>query len=249
MYNGNNFKYLKMAILSYGQVGWRSASVTPAAASTLNTGIYAVYKAENNANDSLGLRNGTPYGGLTYSTGKSGNAFTFNGTSAEVALSDNFRFTGGEFSVSFWVYPTDVTNAQGVVTNFYQTNFFTIYWGWLIWLYNGKITFSRCNGTTTPYSLDSNTLSINTWYHVTFTRSNSNNRTRCYINGSLVSSDTDTHTISYDTAHYPRIGSRNSYGTTDLFMKSGSKIDEVYFHNREITQAEVTELQTKYYPY
>ncbi len=29
MYNGNNFKYLNMAILSYGQVGWRSAVVAP----------------------------------------------------------------------------------------------------------------------------------------------------------------------------------------------------------------------------
>jgi hypothetical protein len=29
MYNGNNFKYLNMAILSYGQVGWRSAAVAP----------------------------------------------------------------------------------------------------------------------------------------------------------------------------------------------------------------------------
>ncbi len=225
------------------------SSMLKTTVSTLLTSLYAVYKGESNANDSLGTYNGTPQGGLTFTTGKSGNAFTFNGTSAEIALADNFKFTGGEFSVSFWVYPTDVTNAQGVVTNFQQTSFFTVYWGWKIWLYNGKITFTKGNGTTTPYSLDSNTLSINTWYHVTFTRSDSNNRTRCYINGSLVSSDTDTHTISYYITHYPRIGSRKSYDTTDLFMKSGSKIDELNFHNREITQAEVTELQTKYYPF
>ncbi len=45
MYNGNNFKYLNMAILSYGQVGWRSASVAPLGSLLLDTyaGATAAY--------------------------------------------------------------------------------------------------------------------------------------------------------------------------------------------------------------
>jgi len=56
------------------------------AKSTLLNNLFAVYKAESNANDSLGVYNGTANGGVTYSAGKSGNAFTFNGTTAYVSL-------------------------------------------------------------------------------------------------------------------------------------------------------------------
>ena len=58
--------------------------VNSGSSNPLNINLYAVYKAESNANDSLGTYNGTAQAGLTYSAGKSGNAFVFNGTNAFV---------------------------------------------------------------------------------------------------------------------------------------------------------------------
>ena len=71
-----------MILSTHGIIG-SSGGVLP---STLLTNLYAVYKAENNANDSLGTYNGTAQGGLTYTTGKSGNAFVFNGVNADILL-------------------------------------------------------------------------------------------------------------------------------------------------------------------
>lgn len=71
--------------------------------SPLLTSLYTVYKAENNANDSFGTNNGTAQGGLTYSTGKSGNAFTFNGTNAHVLMPVN-SMKKTTFSMNFWIF-------------------------------------------------------------------------------------------------------------------------------------------------
>lgn len=216
--------------------------------STLPTGLYAVYKAESNANDSKGTYNGTAQGGLTYVSGVSGNQFQFNSGNSEILLPDNFRFLDSginEFSIKFDIYPTNVSTAQGVITNFFQTS---VYYGYMIWLYNNVITLSRYNGTTNAYALSSTTLTANTQYNIVFTRKNGS--TKCYINGILVSSDTDTNSIVYDTTHYTKIGSRRSFPVvTDWFINTGTKIDEVYFYTKELTQSEVTELQTKYYPF
>lgn len=226
------------------------SSMLKAVISTLGTGLYAVYKAENNANDSLGNYNGTASGGLTYTTGVNGNCFQFNGTTAMVSMSNNtFKFLDSgvnEFSIKLDLYTSDVNSAQGIFTNLYQLAG-PAYYGWMIWLYNGQITLSRYNGTGTAYALSSTTLSINTQYKIVFTRKYG--ETKCYVNGTLVASDTDTHTISYDTIHYPRIGARKSTGSAeDWFCSNLLKLDEIYVYNRVLTSTEVTSLQTKYYP-
>ena len=71
--------------------------------SSLKTSLFAAYNGESNANDSFGANNGTAVGGLTYTTGKIGNAFTFNGSNAYVSLPDNSLNFTGDFSISLWV--------------------------------------------------------------------------------------------------------------------------------------------------
>ena len=80
---------------------------------SLTTSLYAVYKAESNANDSLGTYNGSAIGGVTYTTGKSGNAFTLNGTTSNVQLPDNSLNFTGDFSISIWINPTSVSGFSG----------------------------------------------------------------------------------------------------------------------------------------
>jgi hypothetical protein len=91
---------------------------------SLDTSIYAVYNAENNANDSFGTKHGTTQGGLTYTTGKVGTAFQFNGSNAYIQLPNNsFNFTG-DFSVSLWVnFPSmSWQNGQLIDNTCYSAN-------------------------------------------------------------------------------------------------------------------------------
>lgn len=224
--------------------------------STLLTNLYAVYKAENNANDSLGVYNGTAQGGLTYSSGKSGNAFTFNGTNSYVSLPNNFKLSdsgSNAFSISVWCYMTDTTGlAHGLFTNFMQNA--SNGWGWMLWYYQSKVYFTRRDGTSTSYDIVTpTTISLNTWHNIVATRKNG--ATKLYIDGTLIASDTSTVSIVYTTTHYPLIGARQSYTTPyyDWFLEGTTKVDEVNIWNKELTSTEVTELYNsgtgKFYPF
>ena len=113
-----------MILSSLGVISGRGAS-------SLNNGLFAAYNADNNANDSLGTYNGTPIGGLTYTTGKIGNAFNFNGTNAYVSLPNNSMNLTGDFTISIWVYYT-ATGAQTLFANGFYDVGTNIYKGWAI---------------------------------------------------------------------------------------------------------------------
>lgn len=232
------------------------SSMLKAAVSTLLTSLYAVYKAESNANDSLGNYNGIASGGVGYTTGKSGNAWFFNAANGYITLPDNFKLSdsgANAFSISLWCYMTDATGAgHGLFTNFMQNA--GNGWGWMLWYYQSKVYFTRRNGTSTSYDIVTpTTVSLNSWHHIVATRKNG--ATKLYIDGTLVASDTSTVSTVYTTTHYPLLGARQSYITPnhDWFLEVTSKIDEVSVWNKELTSTEVTELYNagtgKFYPY
>ena len=217
--------------------------------STLLTNLYAVYKAENNANDSLGVYNGTAQGGLTYTTGKSGNAFTFNGTNAYVSLPNNSLNFTGDFSVSLWVNRTTAAVCM-IFNNWY--NGATPY-GWYIYMVNGTISFLLGNGTAIPICNFNSTYSLatNNWYLLTVTKSATS--AKLYLNGVLNNSSVLSSSIAYTTTHYPSIGAAKYDTGLPLFhMDNGSRIDETNIWNKELTATEVTELYNsgtgKFYP-
>ena len=245
----------------YGQVGWRAAAaVGPQPSTPLTTGLYAVYKAENNANDSLLTYNGTPMGGLTYTAGKSGNAFTFNGTSnTYIKLPDVFKLSDSgsdAYSISLWGYLINAGQPTGLFTNFMQNDPGTIFNGWMIWLFGERIYFTRYDGTgTAASSLNTGTtplITMNAWHHIVVTRKNGS--TKLYVDGVLLASDTSTVNTVYTTTHKPLLGARNSYNPDyyDWPSSNGAKIDEVNVWTKELTTTEVTNLYNagtgKFYP-
>ncbi len=234
------------------------SSMLKAPISTLLTGLYAVYKGESNANDSYtGGYNGTAYGGITYTTGKSGNAFTFNGTSnTYIKLPDVFKLSDSgsdAYSISLWGYLINTGQPTGLFTNFMQNDPGTILNGWMIWHSGERIRFNRCDGTSTSASaLVTSVVGMNSWNHIVLTRKNGS--TKLYVNNVLLASDTSTVNTVYTTTHKPLLGARNSYNPDyyDWFSGNGAKIDEVNVWTKELTATEVTELYNsgtgKFYP-
>lgn len=213
--------------------------------STLNTNLFAYYKAENNANDSLGTYNGTAMGGLTYVAGKSGDAFGGNGTNAYVSLPDNmFKFTG-DFSFSFWVK----SNAQSTDV-IISTMDSALTRGWYVYHSGaGKLRFYQFNSNGNQYVEFSTTLSSATWKHYTFVKQ-LGAQAVCYENGTLAS----VNATSGNTLLHPTYAATQS--STLLARKYSSVInycnynlDEVGIWNKAINSTEVTELQSKFYPF
>ena len=230
------------------------------AVSTLLTSLYAVYKGESNANDSLATYNGTAQGGLTYSGGKSGNAFTFNGSNAYIQLpTDSLNSLTGNFSVSFWVYFTDLSNnsvIQSTLSN-YATNGVNE-WGFVCYTIGNQMIFYIAQGTPGGVTLkDSAIGSINTWYNYTFVRK-SGTSSKIYKNGDLVvSNSSNVNPVYSSTNMTPSIGVINNgpllSNLLQYYMRSGGMIDELNIWNKELTSTEVTELYNagtgKFYPY
>ena len=230
-------------------------SADTTALSSLKTSLVASYNGESNANDSFGTNNGTAVGGLTYGTGKIGNAFTFNGTNAYATIPDGSFNLTSDFSISFWYYHT-ATGAQRILYNVaIQTTPTNISKGWEVGMgtigASNTINFSIAKGITSTYTVwefTTTTMTLNTWHHVVINRQASTN-TFCWINGvaqsyTLRGSGTDiTYNPTYHTTQPVSIGCyRFLNGTTGEFMKSGSKLDELNLWNRQLTSTEIAEL-------
>jgi len=231
-----------------------------AAVSSLLTGLYAVYKGESNASDSLGTYNGTAQGGLTYSGGKSGNAFTFNGTNAYVSLPNNSLNFTTDFSISLWFY-VQITSNQMALINSHDYNGSTQS-GWVL---NAKGSTSELifevytggGSSTSRYSVSFNTSTYNgQWVNIVLTRKLSTN-TKIYINGTL-QSGTYLNGLAINNPTYGitcnvEIGAdyRTGDGLQNICI-SGSKIDEVNVWTKELTSTEITDLYNsgtgKFYP-
>jgi hypothetical protein len=241
-----------MILTNYGIVSSSGMST-----STLNESLFAVYKAESNANDSLGNYSGTPYGGLTYTTGKSGNAFVGNGTDAYVSLpNDSYNSLTGDFSISLWV---NIVNTGGVqqalFTNFAYAG--TAFYGFAI-SNLGYTKFQIFDGSATPVTLQEPSANpYGAWQHIVCTRK-TGSASKIYFNASLSASNASTVNPVYTTGNMRPSIAAQSYGPlfsnlVQYYAGNGTKIDEVNIWNKELTSTEVTELYNsasgKFYPY
>jgi len=200
------------------------------------------------AKDSLNNYNGSAVGGLTYTTGKIGNAFTFNGVNSWVDFNTNAMNLGDTFSISYWGYFTNdsASVAQTPLCNYYEVGG---KFGFMITSSGGIHAITRYNSATSISSLSTPYVPINQWVHFTFTRKA--NSTKIYVNGSLVASDTSSVVTSYSVNCKPRIGCRE---INNVWMVSnGTKIDSLTTWTKELNQTEVTELYNsangKQYPF
>jgi hypothetical protein len=218
---------------------------------SLSTGLFGIWNGNGNTNDSYGSLNGTAMGGLTYSTGKNGNAFTFNGSNTTYTIFPTDSWTMGDnFSFSLWFNVTSLTT-QALISNHSYNNTSMSRYGWNLRVGSG-VGFTRFFGNTTQEEYIVGTFVANQWQHVVVTRDGS--VTKTYLNGNLVGGRYSTAATVFSNT-IPTIGTRMDTSTTGQIwqMTNGSKIDEVYIWNRAITDVEVKELYDsgngKFYPF
>jgi hypothetical protein len=151
--------------------------------------------------DSTSNNNNATYSGTNQNAvGKIDGTDNWNGNNEYVYASDSATLDlTGQITISFWVYPRNFSNDPDFVTKGDYTQAYSTYIraaGTLRWGINNNWLTSTA------------TLSTNTWYYLTFTRNNSTNGRKIYINGEESISNT------YATA----IGTNNNplyIGTTD----------------------------------
>jgi len=238
-----------MILANYGIIASSGAVIIP---STLSNNLISYYKAESNANDSLTVNNGTAQGGVTYSSGKSGNAFTLNGTNAYVELGDVMDINLDSWTYSCWVNPSELTNGNyySILGKNQSANsigrFLMNFYGNKLQFYFQSLNFLQIETIAT--------FSTNTWHHLTFVIDRASNL-KIYVNGVLASVNvtaginnlTSFNTYSYINNFPFRIGAQTLGDNVTPVCFYKGLIDEIGVWNRVLTQSEITELQTKYY--
>jgi len=204
------------------------------ASAPVPTGLVAAYGFEagtgTTAADSSGQNNiGTISGATWITTGKFGNALSFDGVNDIVNIADaNSLDLTNAMTFSAWVYPTTQTGWRTILMKEGTGDLaYSIY-------ASGDTaapsTFIRI-GNNQRSSLAPSTIPPNAWAHVAATYDGAN--LRLYVNGTQVSSTAVTGSIAATTKAL-RIGGNTIWG--EYFS---GRIDEVRVFNRALTAAEI----------
>ncbi len=227
--------------------------------SALNASLFAVYKFENNGNDSLGVYNATSIGsGVTFSNQNAVNGLamqTTNSVNTRISLPINtFSFTTGTvdkpFSIKANIYLRGLGTQQTILSKYNGNLNNTSEYFFFITNTNRLclILMNRNTGYIGAQVSTGNAFLINTNYNVVVTYDGSGIWTgiKMYINGvsiALSSVNSGTYLSMKTTTLIPTIG--NSVVQNNPFI---GMIDELYIFNGALTQSQVTTLQTQYYP-
>jgi hypothetical protein len=201
-------------------------------------GEWKLNESSGNAADTSGNGNtGTVYG-ATWTTGKYGNALSFDGNDyVSVADSNSLDFGANDFTIAFWVKPNALGSDHEFISKFYNTGT----WGDGIILEHaaggvGLRFVTRPNtadtiGTQVSYA---NSISVGYWSHVVALRTGST--LKLYING-LEKASTTGSADNVNTNVNMEIGRLGSIG-----RYFNGTIDEVRIYNRSLSADEIKAL-------
>ena len=234
----------KLSLFTILILGFILSSIAQTPTYVPSNGLMAWYSFNGNANDASGNgNNGTVYGAslTTDRVGKSNAAYSFNGSS-------NYISVANSSSLNIQNYSSGITISGWLKLNYIGYNAMAL------------INFTQGDGTNINYVLDfspaystefmnwnistvsaqiiySNSMIVNTWYHIVVTSDFSTNTSKLYVNGIL--SGTCTTSVTKPVSPILQFGKHRN--GSDPWWLNGI-LDDIGVWNRALTQAEVTGL-------
>jgi len=224
------------------QSAWAAESVITLLTSL--SGYWELNETTGNALDSLALHNGTPSNVTQQATGA-----VFNATTSSISLGNNFNFERTDsFSITFWIKRAHTGGAAPFC--FSKSEASGNYRGISAYIGSDSLALSLCSaagsGITKNYL---NIITDTTTFHhcaITYNGSSLASGLLFYLDATLKSLTTaeDDLTTTILTATNFLIGNRNNaLGADGTIKKFGIWSGVV------LTQSEITDLQTKTYPF
>ena len=220
---------------SAGQSNSASALLTvnalPPTCDPAPQGLVSWWAAESNANDSFGNNNGTLVGGVIYTNGEAGQAFYFNGSTADVDVPDSpsLELTN-QITIEAWINPVVTNGDQNIVAKISNPTGLN---GYQFALTAGNELVGQFNspglGWASSYLLYPIPIVPGTWNHVAWTYDQS--AMKLYFNGQPVATNViGPHPIATSSADL------NIGNTGPPF---NGAIDEVGIYNTALTAAQI----------
>lgn len=194
----------------------------------------SVFYFDNNANDYVGINDGTVHG-TTLSDGYVNRSYNFVRTESDY-ITSNIDFSSTDFSIHFWIKAKDFSTTHEVIQQGSSTSP-----GQAIYLrYNSDGTISIDFYGDTLVTSGTYT-STSTWYNVIVTFDSTTKDRRIYVQGSLDTSDTSTYVPTpTGITYFGRRASGTSY--------SNMYLDEVYYFNKVLSPSQVYSIYTQTEP-
>ncbi len=207
-------------------------AVSSHAQSFLTNGLVTYYPFSGNANDAVGINNGTVHGAVltTNRFGVANSAYSFNGSSSYIDLGrpTNLQFYSN-FTLSAWCLVSGGSPQNPRIISYC--------WG------NGYELLTQGNGSSRAFQFISGNYSFNTtsnysqgvWRAVAAVYTNG----ICYfyVNGALVNSGANHAPVSFTNNLH--IGNNSGTSSWDWW---GGSIDDIRFYNRALSSNEVSQL-------
>ena len=213
---------------------------------SLGPAAVAWFQAEGNGTDPISGLTGTLGAGVTYTPGKVGQAFQFNGTATGVvtipgSATGPLDLVGTDLTIEAWINQADASqpgngNAEQVIFDkFYDTS----RTGYMLSTFAGKLVLQIATTANPNFVLYAPTaLPLNSWTHVAATYDGGT--ARIFVNGQEVASAALTGTILHN-ALAASIGNDNGGGGSYGFK---GKIDELTVYARALDVLEIQSILT-----
>ncbi len=209
--------------------------------------MFSWWRAENNANDSIGTNHGTLMNDAAFAAGRVGQAFSFDGVNDYVTTEDgpDWDLGVGDFTIDGWIN-TNTPNAtmRLIAAGSRADGAFNLWffgYGYAsAWGSGNRLNFGYYDADGYPYTdlnSDEITISPNTWYHIAVVRSGT--EIRFYLNGTQVGSQLiGTVSISGGSTGVI-IGARYLHNSSDVIEFAQGFIDEVEIFRRALSLSEI----------
>jgi len=212
----------------------------PSACDPTPSGLVSWWAAEGNANDSMGLNNGTVVGSLGYASGEVGQAFVLDGSTSYITIpaspSLDIGSTGTGITIECWINPSDyVVNIYGAPIVEWDSAATDGVQFWADSNLYGNIKDNANNAHTITSALG--VVTADTWQHVALTYDEASGNAFIYLNGAVVAAQ-NLGSFTPETSFPMNIGSRTAPVTGQGDIYSGL-IDEVSIYNRALGSNEI----------
>ncbi len=210
-----------------------TASAQPTNCTPAPSGLAGWWAGEGNANDSYGTNNGVLQGGMSFVPGEVGQAFSFNGTNAQVVVAASSGLNvgaGSGLTIEAWIKPADVSASQPLLEwngGFYDAHF------WISFPSPGSL-YANLVDTSRNYHVfasASGLVTQGTYQHVALTYDKSSGMGTFFLNGGVVTQQ-NLGTFTPETRDALYLGLRPSGGTVTRFS---GQMDEVCPYGRTLS--------------
>lgn len=196
-------------------------------------GMVNWWPGDGNAVDIVSANNGTLLGGVNFTNGLVGRAFSFDGSSGYVSVPHNsfWDFGTRDFTIEFWANFKGTGGAQSLIScddGGGSANKWIFFYGYEV----QGLTF-HLNGTPGSWTIGNFPFSPNAgqWYHIALARKGS--AWTFYVNGFVIGTDTESVIVPSMTAPL-------TIGNAEGGFNFNGLMDDISIYNRALSFNEIT---------